>query len=168
MPKQIRHWMGLVWKKCPVSSVHESKPVRCYTQLSIQALAKSCFDPKKFSLKPKFDIFSQWGGILSKSKRISSSAKARTCDLLVWSLTLYQLSYRGIQIIYAKSKLHIIHAFFGENPDTESRFLQKLQQPCTSTENQKVASIPGATFWFSVDVRGCWRFGRKHDLELGF
>ena len=42
-------------------SVHESKPVRCYTQLSIQALAKSCFDPKKFSLKPKFDIFSQLG-----------------------------------------------------------------------------------------------------------
>ena len=22
MPKQIRHWMGLVWKKCPVSSQH--------------------------------------------------------------------------------------------------------------------------------------------------
>jgi len=21
MPKQIRHWMGLVWKKCPVSIV---------------------------------------------------------------------------------------------------------------------------------------------------
>ena len=21
MPKQIRHWMGLVWKKCPVSTV---------------------------------------------------------------------------------------------------------------------------------------------------
>ena len=21
MPKKIRHWMGLVWKKCPVSTV---------------------------------------------------------------------------------------------------------------------------------------------------
>ena len=50
----------------------------------------------------------------------------------------------------------------------ETRFLPNLQQPRTSTEKQKVASIPGATFWFSVDVRGCWRFGRKQDLELGF
>ena len=66
------------------------------------------------------------GGHSVKKKIFSSSAKARTCDSMVWSLTLYHLSYRGIQIIWAKSKLNKIHAFFGENPDTESRFLQKL------------------------------------------
>ena len=50
----------------------------------------------------------------------------------------------------------------------ETRFLPNLQQPRTSTEKQKVASIPGATFWFSVDVRGCWRFGRNRASVSGF
>ena len=28
MPKQIRHWMGLVWKKCPVSRVEVMRNIR--------------------------------------------------------------------------------------------------------------------------------------------
>jgi hypothetical protein len=28
MPKQIRHWMGLVWKKCPVSN--EETELSCF------------------------------------------------------------------------------------------------------------------------------------------
>ena len=60
------------------------------------------------------------------------------------------------------------YAFSIKKTGSKSCFLPNLQQPRTSTEKQKGASIPGATFWFSVDVRGCWRFGRKHDLELGF
>ena len=35
----------------------------------------------------------------------------------------------------------------------ESRFLPNLQQPRTSTENQKVAPGIEATFCFSVEVR---------------
>ena len=61
-----------------------------------------------------------------------------------------------------------LKSFSIKKTGSKSCFLPNLQQPRTSTEKQKGASIPGATFWFSVDVRGCWRFGRKHDLELGF
>ena len=28
MPKQIRHWMGLVWKKCPVSNIQDRMKIR--------------------------------------------------------------------------------------------------------------------------------------------
>ena len=37
-----------------------------------------------------------------------------------------------------------------------------------STENQKVAPGIEATFCFSVEVRGCWRFGRKRVSISGF
>ena len=39
----------------------------------------------------------------------------------------------------AKSRLHIIHAFFSENPETETEIPIFPLQPRTCTENQKVA-----------------------------
>ena len=62
------------------------------------------------------------GGMSQKSKRISSLAWIRTYDLWVKSLMLYELRYRGIQMEQAKFRLHIIHAFFSENPETETGF----------------------------------------------
>ena len=62
----------------------------------------------------------QWTS--QKSKRISSPARIRTHDHWVRSLMLYELSYRGIQLKWAKSKLQYNLAFFSENPETETRF----------------------------------------------
>ena len=52
------------------------------------------------------------GAFSQKSKRISSPARTQTYDLWVRSLMLYQLSYRGIQMIQEKSRLQYIFMHF--------------------------------------------------------
>ena len=54
-------------------------------------------------------------------------------------------------MVEAKSRLKNIHAFFTENPETETGF---PLQPRTCTEKQKGSPGIGAPFCYSVQVRG--------------
>jgi len=54
------------------------------------------------------------------------------------------------------------------NTETEIDFLQKLQQPRPSTEKEKGAPMLEASFCFSVEGRGCWRFCTKLISVSGF